>query len=87
MSAVRTQGNDAADAMLTERDPERDLLAQELAAAFARAVDELDAPSAEAIGALLGQNPRPAIEATAFRKRVSRAYGKLRLLLGGFDGE
>ncbi|WP_437717045.1 hypothetical protein WMF45_11890 [Sorangium sp. So ce448] len=50
-------------------------------------IASLDAPSAEAIGALLGQTARPAIDAPAFRKRVSRAYARLRLLLGGSDGE
>ena len=56
---------------------------RELRAAVAQAVQSLDAASAEAIGALLGEVDRPAIDEAAFRKRVSRAYAKLRVLLGG----
>lgn len=68
-------------------DPERLLVEQELHRALEQAIASLDAPSAEAIGALLGRSARPDIGALAFRKRVSRAYARLRLLLGGFDGE
>ena len=52
-----------------------------------QAIDRLDAASAETIGALLGRAPMPAIGPVAFRKRVSRAYTRLRVLLGGFDGK
>src|SRR5579883_1012539 len=64
-------------------DPERVALDRELRDALAHAMDELDAESAEAIAAVLGLRERPAIAAAAFRKRVSRAYAKLRILLGG----
>jgi RNA polymerase sigma-70 factor (ECF subfamily) len=63
-------------------DPESLAVERELRAAVAQAVQSLDAPSAEAIAALLGEGERPAIDDAAFRKRVSRAYAKLRVLLG-----
>jgi DNA-directed RNA polymerase specialized sigma24 family protein len=68
-------------------DPERLLVERELHQALDLAITSLDAPAAEAIGALLGRSARPAIDAPAFHKRVSRAYARLRLLLGGLDGE
>jgi RNA polymerase sigma factor (sigma-70 family) len=58
------------------------LLQQELQRALARAVAALDAPSAEAIAALLGQQAPLPLAAATFRKRVSRAYARLRVLLG-----
>ncbi len=64
-------------------DPEGLAVERELRAALAQAVQSLDAPSAEAIAVLLGEAARPAIDEAAFRKRVSRAYAKLRVLLGG----
>ncbi len=67
-------------------DPERLLLERELHEAMERAITDLDEPSAEAIGALLGRAARPAASEVAFRKRISRAYARLRVLLGGFDG-
>ena len=67
-------------------DPERLLLERELHEAMERAIADLDAASAEAIGTLLGRAARPAVSEVAFRKRISRAYARLRVLLGGFDG-
>lgn len=87
--ARRDKGRDGEDAsdVLTwqtaEGDPEAALVERELRAALARAIDALDTPSAEAIAAVLGQGTRPTIDAPAFRKRVSRAYARLRILLGG----
>ena len=46
-------------------------------------MSSLDDVSAGTIAVLLGDAARPAIAAPAFRKRVSRAYARLRLLLGG----
>jgi RNA polymerase sigma-70 factor (ECF subfamily) len=71
------------DALPASGDPERAAMDRELRAAVARAIEELDGPSAEAIAALLGEAERPAIDDAAYRKRVSRAYAKLRILLGG----
>ena len=64
--------------------PERAAVNRELRAALAAAVEALDPSSAEAIAILLGEKPRPRITEAAFRKRVSRAYAKLRMLLGGY---
>ena len=61
-------------ALAATGDPEHDAIDRELRGALARALESLDAASAEAIGAVLGDAERPAIDAAAFRKRVSRAY-------------
>lgn len=68
-----------------EEDAETQLVARELERALEIAVDALDDDAANAIRALLGRAPVPAVNAATFRKRVSRAYIKLRLLLGGHD--
>jgi RNA polymerase sigma factor (sigma-70 family) len=64
-------------------DPERLLLDRELRASLERAIASLDEASAEAIACLLDDRPCPGVTAVAFRKRVSRAYAKLRLMLRG----
>jgi RNA polymerase sigma-70 factor (ECF subfamily) len=74
---------EAAMRVPADGDPQRSAIERELRQALARALESLDADSAEAIAALLGDQERPAIESAAFRKRVSRAYAKLRILLGG----
>ena len=68
-------------------DPERDLAARELEASLARAIASLDDDGARAIAFLLDESERPAVSATALRKRISRAYARLRWLLGAFDGQ
>ena len=73
------------DALVDDRDAEGILIARELERAVEVAVDALDAESANAIRALLGRAALPVISPATFRKRVSRAYSKLRLLLGGHD--
>jgi len=78
---------DHADAVAAPDDPERLLLDRELHAALDRAVAELDDESADAILAMLGEARRPGLAPATFRKRVSRAYARLRILLGGADGE
>jgi RNA polymerase sigma factor (sigma-70 family) len=81
----RADPDDAAlAAMSSGDDPERAALDRELRAALAACVEALDPSSAEAIAILLGDKPRPRITEAAFRKRVSRAYAKLRMLLGGY---
>lgn len=67
-------------------DPERELVDRELGAALERAIESLDERSAEAIRAVLGRADRPVADAATFRKRVSRAYAQLRLLLGESHG-
>jgi DNA-directed RNA polymerase specialized sigma24 family protein len=71
------------ESLPAEGHPEGLAVERELRAAVAQAVQALDAASAEAIAALLGETARPAIDEAALRKRVSRAYAKLRVLLGG----
>jgi RNA polymerase sigma-70 factor (ECF subfamily) len=75
------------EGLAEDRNPEQALCDAELRRALARAIDALDETAATAIRALLGDAERPALEAPAFRKRVSRAYAALRLLLGGEHGE
>lgn len=65
-----------AEAMLLERELER---------ALESAVAELDTDAASAIAALLGRGATPDVKPATLRKRLSRAYAKLRLLLGGAD--
>jgi RNA polymerase sigma-70 factor (ECF subfamily) len=72
------------ETLAAEGDPESLLVRRELARALDLAVLQLDAPSANAIAALLGTSARADIAPDAFRKRVSRAYQRLRVLLGGF---
>jgi RNA polymerase sigma-70 factor (ECF subfamily) len=74
---------DDAGPLVSDGDPERLAVDRELRAALAQAIEWLDAPSAEAIAVLLGERERPDLADAAFRKRVSRAYAKLRVLLGG----
>lgn len=64
-------------------DTERAVADAELRRALDAAIAALDAPSAQAIAALLGRSVAPAIAPAAFRKRVSRAVARLRVLLGG----
>ncbi len=68
-------------------DPERDLATRELHDSLARAIALLDDDSAAAIASMLHGTERPDVKAGAFRKRVSRAYARLRWLLGAFDGQ
>jgi len=75
----------AEDALVDEAAPDSLLIERELDRAVERAVELLDVESANAIRALLGRAPLPDVAPAAFRKRVSRAYAKLRLLLGGHD--
>jgi RNA polymerase sigma-70 factor (ECF subfamily) len=67
-------------------DPETEATERELERAVERAIESLDASSAEAIYAVLGRIDRPPVESSTFRKRVSRAYARLRVALGVFDG-
>jgi len=57
---------------------------QELHVALERAIATLDARSAQAIGFLLGRADKPEIPDVTIRKRISRAYARLRAV---FDGD
>jgi DNA-directed RNA polymerase specialized sigma24 family protein len=67
-------------------DPEVQLMERELERAMEVAVDALDVQSANAVRAMLGREPMPDVAAATFRKRLSRAYARLRALLGGDHG-
>jgi len=62
------------------------LAKRELEVALDRAIDALDGPSADAIAALLGRTAPLALAAPTVRKRLSRAYARLRTILGGSHG-
>ncbi len=82
--ASRREGGDL-DVLASTDDPEQALGRAELRAAVAQAIDMLDPASTAAIAALLGDAELPAaVNAAAHRKRVSRAYARLRHLLGRF---
>lgn len=62
------------------------LAERELRRALQRSLDDLDPASAEAIAVLLGESALPSIAPSTHRKRLSRAYARLRALLGGDHG-
>jgi RNA polymerase sigma-70 factor (ECF subfamily) len=72
-------------ALVDDRDPEAALVERELERAIDVAVGSLDRDAANAILALLERAPMPDVKPATFRKRLSRAYAKLRLMLGGHD--
>jgi RNA polymerase sigma-70 factor (ECF subfamily) len=68
--------------LVSEGDAEAALAHRELERALELALADLDETSASAVAAMLGRAPRDPVSPQAFRKRLSRAYEKLRLLLG-----
>jgi RNA polymerase sigma-70 factor (ECF subfamily) len=83
VKTMNARTGDGAEAAQSASDPEQELATAELRAAVLAAVEALDPLSASAIAALLG-DAAPAVGNAAHRKRVSRAYARLRQLLGGF---
>ena len=73
------------DALVVSDDAEAQMIERELGRALELAVESLDDDAANAIAAVLGRAPMPACAPATFRKRVSRAYAKLRLILGVND--
>lgn len=73
------------DAMVDGNDAEALLIQRELERALELALESLDGDSARAIAALLGRAEPPEVAPATLRKRVSRAYAKLRLFLGDHD--
>lgn len=67
---------------LTVAPHEEALVARELLRALELAIEQLDDEAAAAIRAQLGERERPELAPATFRKRISRAYARLRLLLG-----
>ncbi len=88
---VAEHRRDAAETLAADlpgpSDPESELVTRELYDSLARAIASLDDDSAGAITSMLHGTERPPVNAGAFRKRVSRAYARLRWLLGAFDGQ
>jgi RNA polymerase sigma factor (sigma-70 family) len=84
---TRTVDERAADQLPSGETPESLVLDRELRRSLEIAIDALDDESAQAIASMLGMSVRPAVSASAFRKRVSRAYARVRWLLGGVDGK
>ena len=75
---------DAPDVMSSDAGADELLLRAELGRALQQAVSALDADAAEAISSVLGNGARPKMPEATFRKRVSRAYARLRILLGSY---
>lgn len=89
LEQVRETELEAASLAMSTSDPEIELVEAEMRANLRRAIDDLDPLSAAAIRAQLGDAPATAsplsseTSPAALRKRLSRAYARLRLLLGG----
>jgi RNA polymerase sigma factor (sigma-70 family) len=66
---------------------EDQLLSHELERALTLAIESLDQDAANAIAAMLGMAPLPSVNNVTLRKRVSRAYAKLRLILRDQDAD
>ena len=73
----------ALETLTADDDPEGRMVEDELRASLDAAISSLDPQGAEAIAAVLGRGARPALADATFRKRVSRVYARLRILLGG----
>jgi len=87
---ARSAPSDAAERVAAGSDPERELADAELRAELRAAIATLDPASAAAIRAHLGDasteggaHQDDSVSPAALRKRVSRAYARLRLALGG----
>ncbi len=76
---------DASD-LPSEDDPEALLVERELRRALDLARTELDDMSAEAIAVMLGEAESPDVPGATLRKRLSRAYARLRAILAGPGG-
>jgi RNA polymerase sigma-70 factor (ECF subfamily) len=63
-------------------DPEYELCQQEMRRAVDRAIADLDDDAAHAILSALEEAPHPNLKPATFRKRLSRAYARLRMILG-----
>lgn len=82
---VRQTDLEAASSAASSSDPEIEMVEAEMRANLRKAIDDLDPLSAEVIRAQLGDVHVVGVAASpaALRKRVSRAYARLRALLGG----
>ncbi len=78
---------EALDVASDDATAEDAVLRAELESALAVAIEALDADSAEAIHAALGRGARPVLPQATFRKRLSRAYARLRAAFRGGELE
>lgn len=85
--AKRTVEEGRAHTLEDPTNPEQLAVDRELRTSLHRAVAHLDEASAEAITCMLEGRTPPKVGALAFRKRVSRAYSKLRGLLEGLHAK
>jgi RNA polymerase sigma factor (sigma-70 family) len=79
-------GSDADPLPSSSPNPESQLLQQEMHRALDRAIADLDDDAAQALTAMLEERPPRDVQPSTFRKRVSRAYSRLRVILGVPDG-
>jgi RNA polymerase sigma factor (sigma-70 family) len=82
--ATRDDASDASSAS-NASNAEDEMLRRELARALDLAIASLDEDGAEAIAAMLGDAARPDVADATFRKRLSRAYAKVRHFLRRLD--
>lgn len=82
-AAGRDADPEAAVSLAADGDPETMLVREELRASVRAAMTQMDDASVEALRVVLGEAPHPDVAAPTFRKRVSRAYARLRVILGG----
>ncbi|CAN5390352.1 hypothetical protein BH09MYX1_BH09MYX1_41530 [soil metagenome] len=75
-----------AHALSTDEEPEMLLAERELRRAIDVARSSLDTTSAQAIAVMLGDAEMPDVPSATFRKRLSRAYARLRTILAGTGG-
>ena len=86
MSRTRSGDADAVEAIPAASTPEDELLDAEVRGALQRAIALLDGPSAEAIAELLGERA-PNVPRATFRKRLSRAIARLRIMMREADAD
>ena len=89
-AVLRKRGREVAwDALLDPPsdavDAEARLEGMQVHARLGEAIDMLDAPSRAAVMERLGDTPMPTTGSAALRKRLSRTYSRLRLLMGVAD--
>ena len=82
----RPSSGDAEPLPSASPSPESELLQREMHRATDCAIADLDDDAAEAILAMLDETPQHGVKPSTFRKRVSRAYSRLRVILGVPDG-
>jgi RNA polymerase sigma-70 factor (ECF subfamily) len=77
--------DESIDPSSDDANAEHAMMRRELARALDLAIASLDDDAAHAIAAMLGDEARPNVAETTFRKRLSRAYAKVRHYLRRLD--